>query len=257
MRSSPPVLLLLILAVPAFATDGVLEINQTCATQSGCFPGDAPGYPVEIAQPGSYRLTGNLYRLVPQTLDIDFIEVLSDDVTLDLGGFRISCSSLVVGGACAGLAQGIDGLGASNTTVRNGTVRGMPNAGVSLGSQPQVEAMTARENGGFGIRTGAASIVSGNTAFDNGGDGISVSIGSLVSGNSVYNNGGDGIDAGPGSLVQSNAVRNNDGRGLVLTGLGGNHGAYRENTISFNDGGTVQGGTNLGANFCDTNATCP
>ena len=53
-------LLLLALAGPALAVDGVLEINQTCAISTGCFPGDSPGFPVSVTQPGSYRLTGNL-----------------------------------------------------------------------------------------------------------------------------------------------------------------------------------------------------
>jgi hypothetical protein len=43
-----------------FASDGQLEINQACAVNTGCFPGDDPGFPVTITQPGSYRLTGNL-----------------------------------------------------------------------------------------------------------------------------------------------------------------------------------------------------
>ena len=47
-------------AGPARASDGVLEINQTCATQTGCFPGDAPGLPVTLPVAGSYRLTSNL-----------------------------------------------------------------------------------------------------------------------------------------------------------------------------------------------------
>ena len=53
-------LLLLALAGPALAVDGVVEINQTCAVQTGCFSGDTAGYPVTITQPGSYRLTSNL-----------------------------------------------------------------------------------------------------------------------------------------------------------------------------------------------------
>ena len=53
-------LLLFALATPALASDGVLEINQTCAVQTGCFPGDTAGFPVKITASGSYRLTGNL-----------------------------------------------------------------------------------------------------------------------------------------------------------------------------------------------------
>ena len=62
MRSLLTPFLLFALATPALAVDGVLEINQTCAVQTGCFAGDSPGFPVTITQPGSYRLTSNLFR---------------------------------------------------------------------------------------------------------------------------------------------------------------------------------------------------
>ncbi len=55
-------LLLLALAGPALAVDGVAEINQTCAVQTGCFSGDTAGYPVSIEGSAgrSYRLTSDL-----------------------------------------------------------------------------------------------------------------------------------------------------------------------------------------------------
>ena len=43
-------LLTLVLALPVLAVDGVLEINHTCAVQTGCFSGDTPGYPVTITE---------------------------------------------------------------------------------------------------------------------------------------------------------------------------------------------------------------
>ena len=43
----------LAIAGPAAASDGVLEISRTCAIQTGCFPGDAPGLPVTITMPGA------------------------------------------------------------------------------------------------------------------------------------------------------------------------------------------------------------
>lgn len=52
---------------------------------------------------------------------------------------------------------------------------------------------------------------------------------------------------------QRNTVRNNHGYDLFLRSTA----AYRENVITNNDSGTVTGGFNMGANFCDTNATCP
>ena len=55
-------ILLLTGTVPAFAADGVIEINQARAKAGGVTPGDTPLFPVTISQPGSYRLTGNSER---------------------------------------------------------------------------------------------------------------------------------------------------------------------------------------------------
>jgi len=48
------------LASRTLAVDGVIPINQVRALAGNTTPGDAPGFPVTISQPGSYRLTGNL-----------------------------------------------------------------------------------------------------------------------------------------------------------------------------------------------------
>ena len=54
LRSIPLALSALLLAwgagiaPTAVADDGVAEINQTCATMTGCFSGDTPGWPVTI-----------------------------------------------------------------------------------------------------------------------------------------------------------------------------------------------------------------
>jgi hypothetical protein len=53
MRLLLTLLLLLALVPPALAVDGVLEINQTCAEQTGCFTGDAAGFPVTISASGA------------------------------------------------------------------------------------------------------------------------------------------------------------------------------------------------------------
>ncbi len=81
-------LLLLALTGPALATDGVAEINQTCAVQTGCFSGDTAGYPVTIDGTAgrSYRLTGDL--IVPDE-NTDGIKVSTPSVTIDLNGFEI------------------------------------------------------------------------------------------------------------------------------------------------------------------------
>ena len=89
----------LVLVAPssAFASDGVVEINQACAAV-GCFAGDAPGWPVEITEHGSYRLTSNLDVGIPGGA----ILLSSDRMTLDLNRFTIGfCVDLPPGFFCS------------------------------------------------------------------------------------------------------------------------------------------------------------
>src|SRR5262245_32443399 len=107
-------ILALTFALPgsALAVDGVLEINQTCATQTGCFPGDTAGFPVTISVPGSYRLTGSL---LPSS-NPSCIVITSSDVTLDLNEFRIGP---FLSGA---LGSGINAQGQTDIHISNGPV---------------------------------------------------------------------------------------------------------------------------------------
>ena len=81
---------------PALADDGVLEINQTCAVQTGCFPGDTPGFPVTIdgSAGRSYRLSGDL---TIADANNDGIRVDADSISIDLNGF-----SIIGPGTCSG-----------------------------------------------------------------------------------------------------------------------------------------------------------
>jgi parallel beta-helix repeat protein len=71
---------------PAFAVDGVILINQATVMAAG-------GFPYKITRPGSYKLSGNL---VVTTAIAEAIVISSDDVTLDLNGFSISCNDPVL-----------------------------------------------------------------------------------------------------------------------------------------------------------------
>jgi hypothetical protein len=78
--------LLLVLAGPALAVDGVLEINQACAVNTGCFSGDVSGFPVSIngSAGRSYRLTSDL--VIPS---VNSNGILANAPDIDLGGFSI------------------------------------------------------------------------------------------------------------------------------------------------------------------------
>ncbi len=127
-------LLLLALAGPALAVDGVLEINQTAALAGGITEGvqcvDGPGFPVTLCTPGSYILTSDL--VVPASTS--GIVLVADDVSLDLNGFSItgpaSCNtSSCPSGSGSGVVRGLIIVPVPSTkgdrvTVTNGAIRG-------------------------------------------------------------------------------------------------------------------------------------
>lgn len=112
--------------LPAGAGEGAFEINQLCVA-TGCFAGDAPGWPVQITEPGSYVLTSNLD--VPSSSE--GVEIQASQVVLDLGGHAIRSGHVCTGDgpSCSG-AAGIRGIGfgimnfPSSITIRNGSVQG-------------------------------------------------------------------------------------------------------------------------------------
>lgn len=88
----------------ALAVDGAREINQACVA-TGCFPGDAPGFPVEITDYGQFILTGNLRVTNENTTAI---RVQVPNVSIDLGGFVIYGPTRCIGAPmiCSPLGSG-------------------------------------------------------------------------------------------------------------------------------------------------------
>ena len=66
----------------ALAVDGVVLINSSTVMAAG-------GFPYIVSQPGSYKLSGNLTPPV----NTNAINITASFVTLDLGGFTVSCSA--------------------------------------------------------------------------------------------------------------------------------------------------------------------
>lgn len=230
----------------AMAVDGVILITQANAMAGNVTPGDAPGFPVVISQPGSYRLASNLALPDANTTGI---EINASNVTLDLNGFAITgntvCGTFGISPgvfSCTPNGTGHGILGGTNNgfngntaiTVTNGTISGMGNAGVALDNQ-------------F-VR------VSNVTAISNGRQGIFVGSGSSVMGCSSISNGNAGIQAGAGSTVLNNTVNFNRFSGLVLEGATAP--GYANNVLFGNGVPGVQGGIQMGGNVCD-GAPCP
>ncbi len=253
------IVLSVVVSTPALAVDGVIEINQTCAVQSGCFPGDSAGFPVTIAVSGSYRLTSSL--LVSSTTDA--IWVLASLVSLDLNGFGIvgpvTCSgggaTLTCSSATAGV-RGIDGSSA-RTSVRDGVVRGFGGGGILVGSHASISDVHVEENAGNGIQAGqfaellrastalndgngivadGASRVSGAVARGNKLDGISVNNASVVEASRSYLNGRDGYDIAFGCVLTDSATYLNAGDGIDVRG-----GSLIRGNTAYSNGGSGGG----------------
>lgn len=253
--SSIPLFSMLLLpalaAAPALAVDGVLEINQTCAVETGCFSGDTAGFPVTTSAAGSYRLTSNL--VLPDA-NTDGIVVGASSTTVDLNGFEI------IGAACVGattsvcrpISGGGDGVRVGGlyfgVSVASGTITGMGYRGVSLWRHCKVTNLRVRWNRSIGIFVDEGSTVSNSNAYENY-TGIYAAIGSTVSGNTAYLNFGTGIQTF-GSTVSGNTARGNGGYGIGVaygSTVSGNT-AYENGSdgIHATHGSTVSGNTAYG-----------
>jgi hypothetical protein len=202
------------LASSASAVDGLLEINQTCASGPGCFAGDTAGFPVQITAGGSYLLTGNLSVGSNTTA----ILVTAAEVAIDLNGFTIagpnSCNGCPATSCSAsGSGNGIDG-NVLNLVIRNGTIRGMGASGIR--GRGVVEHVVLDQNGDRGIFATSGVTVKDSTVTSNGGIGIS-SGGGLLSGNMAACNGSTGMEVFAGSVIGNHAVQNG-GDGIKSTG---------------------------------------
>jgi parallel beta-helix repeat protein len=210
----------ILIAAPAIAAEGVVEINQACAVNMGCFSGDGPGLPVTISTSGSYRLTGNLS--VP--VDTNGIEITVNDVTMDLNGFVISGSGGVGG-------DGVSAANRGSITVKDGVVKTMGGNGVLVGFQSLVQGVHAGNNSLIGIMaTGPGSTITGNTAMNNSQDGIAVSGNSKVADNNALFNLAKGISTGAGCSVTGNIAEGNQSYGIST----GNSSTIADNIVTTN-----------------------
>jgi hypothetical protein len=254
------VLALTLVPACAFAVDGVVLISTSTVTAAG-------GFPFTISQPGSYKLSGNLTP-TNQTA----IKITTNDVTLDLNGFTISCNSCTTppcsGFSCTGvLADGILSSG-NQTTIINGTITGfIAGNGINFASGGRLTVEHVKSTGNnIGIRGnfgGAILTVVDCEISDNptnsvlfsigqgdSGSGISMS-GGLVTGSVIAANGMNGIFVFNGSsTITNNLIYANHGGGVEGTfGFGGHQTAIGMNTIT-NNGKDVDGTTSMGNNVC-------
>jgi len=205
-------------AAGAWAGEGVLEINQVCAVQTGCFTGDAPGFPVTLPGAGSYRLTSSLEVTANGT---NGIEVTTPETEVDLNGFQIrgpvACSDTGTGVDCIPSptsGAGVQAAGVNEVTVRNGIVRGF-NHGLRFGSQATVEDVILYSNADRGVLAGGRILVRDSIVSLNGGNGVDVDRTSQIVGVAAVRNNSAGLRGRAGATrMEQNLMWANYGPGL-------------------------------------------
>jgi hypothetical protein len=243
------VLSTLTLPLAAHATGGALEINADCAA-AGCFAGDAPGYPVEITQGGSYVLTSDLR--MPGAVAISILSA-STPIDIDLNDHAIDG-----GGSCTGTpatvcsgAHGVIGIDTSDDAgnavplhIHNGVVRGFSANGISLtvaGDGTLLDHLLVAENGGVGVFAESSDLqaslrihdvqvthngswgvyafgvldMQGSAIVGNGTQGVTLggASGSALTGNRFVRNGGVAIDCGSATCaLGQNAFTGNNAK---------------------------------------------
>jgi len=267
---APLALSLVLVAGVAHASDGRLEINQSCVA-TGCFPGDAVGFPVETQAATSYVLTSNLVVPTAATNAI----TLAAQATLDLNGFSISgvtsCTGTPVTSCTPTAAQG-QGMGVyaeSRATIRNGTIRKVAGFGIAGGGGLHIDSVLIEEAGGDGIYLNYSSdgpeghLIQNCRIVRNGGSGIfnsggSGGVGALITGNVILGNKNAGY-SGFRALLTNNTFARNTGPGT--SGSGGSPNAIGGNSFLFNNGGNDQPQTGtevqIAPNLCGVDTTCP
>jgi hypothetical protein len=252
--------------VPAvgFAADGTTLITQLKAVTGTVGPGDAPGFPITIATPGSYTLATNIYvglECVPA------IEITASNVTLNLNGFEIAKHAASVDCDASGVYAPYP---TDNVVLLNGTIRAMPRWAVEI-NNGRIEGIRAVDNAA-GLFLWRGGIVVRNEVRGNGRhspgaplDYASLGIGvrclyasCAIRENLVANNSGTGISASRCN-VHSNTVTHNGGVGFFDES--GRSCRLAENFFTDNNlsapfpQAQIKGGLNAGGNIC-SQASC-
>lgn len=195
------------------AVDGVIEINDARALAGGVTATDAPGYPVTLDRPGSYRLTGDL---APTGSPAAVVGLIASGISLDLNGFTISGEDTDEAAATVGIRAQTNRRYAR---VANGFVRATGGVwAVLLDSESQVSNLTIVDNAGVGINCNLNCTVTDSHIAHNGGGGITVNHNAILTGNKIVRNDGDGIVAEIPALIKNNLVNANAGSGIVTLG---------------------------------------
>jgi parallel beta-helix repeat protein len=142
------------------------------------------------------------------------IQIAADNVTIDLNGFSILgptvCTGTPAVTSCGPKGSGIGVQSSkSSTTVFNGSIRGMGDAGIAIdGAGAIIDRVTAFSNGNAGFELHGGRLT-GNTATSNGGNGFQAD-NSTLTGNTAIGNGG-GFQCNQCTVSGNTANSNNQG----------------------------------------------
>lgn len=273
LSTATSVLGLISLGLPMEAhAQGPIQIDQAAALAGGVTPGDEPGFPVTLSEPGSYLLVGNLDLTTICPATIHGIEVTDHNVSIDMAGFEIKGCVTCQGHNCTDVGTpppaGIYST-QSDVTVSNGIVQRMgigiqlddnghainvrslfnSDGGIYVGKGGLIRNSLADGNNGVGMTVGGpGGWVSGNVAKSNQ-IGMEIDDYATVANNTVYKSEEGGLTAGAGAVCTGNTVADNGGVG-ILAGAGsivsGNASSANQVGIWAKDGALVQGNTVYG-----------
>jgi Right handed beta helix region len=180
------------------------EVEPRIAINAANTPGDV-NCVFKIVQRGSYYLTGNITGQAGKFT----IQIATDNVTLDLGGFNIN-----------GGAQGVNVQSAagtrSNIAIRNGTIIGCPNGGLdaTLADGCVLQDLRAQACPGGGLYAGPQARIEHCTADHCGAVGISAQVGSRISDCQASYNGTSGVQIRDVGEVVNTTASYNTFRGI-------------------------------------------
>ncbi len=154
--------------------------------------------PFTITEPGSYIVTQDLINTVDDT---DVIRVEASDVTVDLGGFRLT-ADMTPDDNIVNRRQGIFvSNGNSNVRVMNGHVDSVGADGIDAAACTGCifENLTITNSRFAGLVTGESAVVSNVIASFNGDDGIEADNSTVIAFSTVQGNGNSGFASVNGS----------------------------------------------------------
>jgi len=216
----------------AGSVNAQVVITQQKAVNGSITPGDRPGFPITISQPGSYILEDNLHP--PQGKD--GIVIASHDVTIDFNGYRLH------GYGTAN--RGIFGDTWDTALIKNGVIAGFTGIAITGRTFWTVQDMRVLVNGGDGIQLVSSGRIQRNTISYNGGNGVTCLNSCLIESSVIDHNNDDGVLSFSGTAL-GNSIFNNRYYGLTSSG-GGAMVGYGNNTLFGNNSGGAQvGGSNI------------